>query len=69
MTLRIGLIGCGGIAQAHWNGFKACAGRAELAALADVSAANRAWFKQHAPDAAEYDDFHELIARESHQMG
>ncbi len=64
MTLRIGLIGCGGIAQAHWNGFKACAGRAELAALADVSAANRAWFKQHAPDAAEYDDFHELIARE-----
>lgn len=64
MALRIGLIGCGGIARAHWNGFESNRSRAELTALADVSAENRAWFKQHVPDAAEYDDFMKMIEKE-----
>ncbi len=64
MALRIGLIGCGGIARAHWNGFAATRGRAELVALADVSAENRAWFKQHVSGAAEYDDFNQMMDKE-----
>ncbi len=61
MPLRVGLIGCGGIARAHWNGWRAVAGRAELVALADISADHRAWFKQHVPSAAEYDDFNKML--------
>ena len=62
MALRVGLIGCGGIARHHWNGFEKTRGRADLVALCDISAENRAWFKQHVPQAAEYDDFQKLIA-------
>ena len=66
MAIRIGLIGCGGIARAHWSGFEVSRDRAELVALADVSAQNRAWFKQqqHVPQAAEYDDFNRMIREE-----
>ena len=64
MAIRIGLIGCGGIARAHWSGFEASRDRAELVALADVSAENRAWFKQHVPQAAEYDDFNKMMEQE-----
>ena len=64
MGIRVGLIGCGGIAQAHMRGFEALAERVELAALADVSAENRAWFKQHVPSAREYDDYMEMLAKE-----
>ena len=64
MALRVGLIGCGGIARAHWNGFDANRERAELVALADVSAEGRAWFKQHVPDATEYDDFNKMMQTE-----
>jgi predicted dehydrogenase len=64
MALRVGLIGCGGIAKHHWNGFEKVLGRADLVALCDISADNRAWFKQHVPHAAEYDDFNKMIAAE-----
>ena len=64
MALRFGLIGCGSIARAHWSGFEASKDRAELVALADVSAPNRAWFKQHVPHAAEYDDFNRMMEQE-----
>jgi len=61
MGLRVGLIGCGSIARAHWNGWKAVSNKAELVALVDVLAENRAWFKQHVPKAAEYDDFNRMF--------
>ncbi len=37
MTLKIGLIGCGGIMTPHIEGWKSVAGRAEVVAVADVS--------------------------------
>src|SRR5262245_38137126 len=64
MSLRIGLIGCGGIAREHWKGYAKLGGRAELTALCDVSAQNRAWFKQYVPHAAEYTDFPQMLAKE-----
>jgi predicted dehydrogenase len=64
MALRVGLIGCGGIARAHWNGWGKLGGRAELIALVDVSAQNRAWFKERAPQAVEYDDFNKMLAEQ-----
>ena len=64
MALRVGMIGCGGIARAHYAGWEKLKGKADLVALADVSAANRAWFKERAPDAVEYDDFMAMIDKE-----
>ncbi len=64
MSFRVGLVGCGGIMRAHWKGWEAAAGRVEIAALNDISSDNRAWFKEHAPDAAEYDDFKKMIAEQ-----
>jgi len=64
MALRVGLVGCGQIARLHWKGFEAAGGRAELVALADVSAENRAWFKRRAPQAAEYQDFNQVLQQE-----
>jgi len=40
MTLKIGLIGCGGITQAHVNGWKGVTSQAEIVAVADVSREN-----------------------------
>ncbi len=37
MTLKIGLIGCGGISRAHVEGWKIVTDRAEIIALADIS--------------------------------
>ena len=37
MTLKIGLIGCGGITHAHVEGWKTIADRAEIVAVADVA--------------------------------
>jgi predicted dehydrogenase len=37
MTLRIGLIGCGGIMQPHVDGWLAVQDKAEIVAVADVS--------------------------------
>lgn len=40
MTLKIGLIGCGGITHAHVEGWKTVASQAEIVAVADVSREN-----------------------------
>jgi len=64
MALRVGMIACGGIARQHWNGWSKVTDRAEVVALADVSAEHRAWFKQQVPNAVEYDDFNEMIEKE-----
>ncbi len=62
---RAGLIGCGGIVQrSHALGYRALAGKVEVAALADVSEANReragALFRV-AP-AQRYADYRDLLA-------
>ncbi|UCD27824.1 MAG: Gfo/Idh/MocA family oxidoreductase [Planctomycetota bacterium] len=64
MSLRVGMIACGGIARHHWRGWSQVADRAEVVALVDVSAENRAWFKQHVPKATEYDDYNGMLAKE-----
>ena len=51
MGLRVGMIACGGIARHHWRGWSQVRDRAEVVALVDVSLGNRAWFKQHVPQA------------------
>ena len=40
MTLKIGLIGCGGITEAHVEGWKTVTDQAEIVAVADVSREN-----------------------------
>ena len=40
MTLKVGLIGCGGITRIHVDGWKAIADRAQIVAVADVSEEN-----------------------------
>ncbi len=63
MTLRIGLIGCGGMAGAHLRGWlpEQGKGRAQITAINDVHEDAIARIKQHAPDAQVYTDFNALI--------
>lgn len=62
MSLKLGLIGCGGIAHQHHVGFESVADRAPLTAVADIDKANRAWFAERVPGLAEFDDFNDMIA-------
>lgn len=62
MTLRIGLIGCGGITQPHVDGWKSVADRAKIVAVADVSeAATQARIAQIGYNVRIYRDYHELL--------
>lgn len=63
MTLRIGLIGCGGIMYAHVEGWKKVAGRAEIVAMADISEENaRVRMKQYGKEVAYYAEYQDLLA-------
>lgn len=66
MTLRIGLIGCGGITQAHVDGWKTVTDRARIVAMADVSdAAMQTRIAQLGPidyTIKTYNDYHDLLA-------
>lgn len=63
MALRIGLIGCGGITQAHVEGWRKAADRAEIAAMADVSEVNaRRRMAQLGREVAYHADYRELLA-------
>jgi predicted dehydrogenase len=63
MTLKIGLIGCGGIMRPHVEGWKAIADRAEVVAVADISEENaQARVAQLGHGAEIYGDYHELLA-------
>ncbi|MEZ4834589.1 MAG: Gfo/Idh/MocA family oxidoreductase [Caldilineaceae bacterium] len=63
MTLKIGLIGCGGIMRPHVEGWLAQAGRAEIVAVADVSDENiRTRVQQIGHEVAIYHDYHDLLA-------
>lgn len=63
--LRIGIIGCGGIANGkHLPALKAQAVRADLVAFCDiiVERAEKAASEYGTPDARVYEDYHELLA-------
>lgn len=63
MTLRIGIIGCGGISRSHVEGWKQSATQARVVALADVSEA--ALLQRQAQlghEVAFYFDYKELLA-------
>jgi predicted dehydrogenase len=63
MTLRIGLIGCGGITRAHVDGWNTVTDRAEIVAVSDVSAeAMRTRIAQIGHEVKTYADYHDLLA-------
>lgn len=63
MTLKIGLIGCGGITRVHVNGWLAVDDRAEIVAVADVSPENaQTRVDQIGHDVKIYSDYADLLA-------
>ena len=66
MTLKIGLIGCGGITRAHVEGWKKVADRAEIIAIADISEDNaRQRAEQIGTNPQIYADYKELLANKT----
>lgn len=63
MTIKVGLIGCGGITHGHVEGWKTVAGRAQIVAVADVDEqAARRRAAQIGGDVRIYADYRELLA-------
>lgn len=63
MTLKIGLIGCGGITRAHVDAWKTVSDRAEIIAVADVSTQNaRQRVAQIGGNPQIYSDYRDLLA-------
>lgn len=63
MTVRVGLIGCGGIMRPHVEGWKAVADRAQVVAVADISPENaQTRVDQLGAPAKIYQDYRELLA-------
>jgi predicted dehydrogenase len=63
MTLKIGLIGCGGITRAHVEGWKTVTDRAQVVAVADVSEeAMRTRMAQLGHSVKMYTDYRQLLA-------
>lgn len=63
MTLKIGIIGCGGITRSHAEGWKRASARAKVVALADVS--EEAMLERQVQlghDVKMYRDYHDLLA-------
>jgi predicted dehydrogenase len=66
MTLRVGLIGCGGIMRVHVQGWAAQSQRAEIVAVADISEDNvRTRVKEIGRDVKVYSDYRDLLADDS----
>lgn len=61
--LRVGLLGCGGIARAHLRGWKALAGKAQVTAVADTDEAALDWARTGLPGVATYHDSLELLEK------
>ena len=60
--IRVGLIGCGGIALAHLNGYRQCQDLGTVVALADMDAsAAEARREEFGPDARCYADYHAML--------
>ena len=63
MTLKVGLIGCGGIMRPHVEGWKGVADKATIVAMADVSSESIAQRQtQLGYDVVHYSDYHDLLA-------
>jgi predicted dehydrogenase len=62
MTVKIGLIGAGGIANPHVNGYLKIPDDAKITAVADVVAENANRRAEQAGGAAVYSDYNEMIA-------
>jgi predicted dehydrogenase len=65
VALRVGLIGCGGIARAHWRGWQTLQqqGKARIVALADPVPASIDWFKKETGCTVAAADFREMYDR------
>ncbi len=64
MTLKVGLIGCGGITRAHVEGWKTVTNRAQITAVADVSPeAMRLRAAQIGQPVQMYTDFRDLLSK------
>ena len=64
MTIKVGLIGCGGITRVHVDGWKQIPDRAQIVAVADVDRANaETRVEQWGAPADIYADYRELLAR------
>ena len=62
MTLRLGLIGCGGIVQqSHLPAFRSMPELVQIVAIADPSVENRSRFVATVPRAQEFDDYHVML--------
>jgi len=63
MTVKIGLIGAGSIANPHVNGYLKIPDQATITAVADVVTENATKRAEQAGGADTYSDYHELIAK------
>ena len=61
MTIRVGLIGCGGIVTAHLRGWKAVEGRAQVVATADVDRARAEQRAAEVGGAKVFTDYREML--------
>ncbi len=62
MTINIGLIGCGGIADPHVKGYLQIADQAQVTAVADVVEENAQRRAQQVGGARIFHDYHEMLA-------
>src|SRR5437588_3181743 len=62
MTIKIGLLGCGGMALEHADGYQKIPTQAQVAAVADVVEVAALNMAQHVGGARAFGDFRELIA-------
>ncbi len=63
MTIKVGLIGCGGIADAHVRGYLAIPDEAQIVAVADVVEENAQRRAQQVGGAEIFHDYREMLAR------
>lgn len=62
MTIKIGLFGCGGIAEVHAAGYLKLGEAARIIAVSDVVAANMQKLAERVGGAQTFSDFHALLA-------
>jgi predicted dehydrogenase len=62
VTIRVGLIGAGGIAGAHLKGYQQIAGQAEVAAVADVAIEQARQRADEAGGARVFTDYNDMLA-------
>jgi predicted dehydrogenase len=61
MTIKIGLIGCGGIAETHASGYLKLLAEAQVTAVSDVIATSAEKLAEHVNGARVFSDYHDLL--------